>query len=163
MTWLDYAVFGVLAISIAVGAWRGVVREVISLAGWVIAFLAANLLAGPVGEAIPASVTKAEYRVALAFVAVFVGSLIVTSLLALLLSKIAAAVGLGGLDRFLGSLFGLARGVLLALGFALLAGLTALPRMAPWKDSVSGPALAQAAQWLKPWLPPAFSARLRYD
>ena len=45
MTWLDYAVIGVFAVSLVLGAWRGIVREVISILGWVIAFLAASLLA----------------------------------------------------------------------------------------------------------------------
>ena len=49
MTWLDYAVIGVFAISLVVGAWRGLVREVVSILGWIIAFLAANLFAGPLG------------------------------------------------------------------------------------------------------------------
>ena len=58
MTWLDYAVLGVMGISIAWGIWRGLVREVISLAGWVIAFLAANLFAGPLAETLPASISR---------------------------------------------------------------------------------------------------------
>ena len=50
MNWLDYAVLGVFAVSTLVGGWRGLVRTVMSLAGWVIALLAAKLLAGPLGE-----------------------------------------------------------------------------------------------------------------
>jgi len=111
----------------------------------------------------PAAVARPEFRVALAFAAVFLAALVLSSLAALLLSKVARAAGLGGVDRLLGALFGLARGLILALGFALLAGLTALPRGALWKDSVSGPLLGQAALALKPWLPPTFAARLRYD
>ena len=78
MTWLDYAVIGVFAISLALGAWRGLVRELISVLGWVIAFLAANLLAGPLGPSMPQAIPSPELRVAAAFVAVFAGSLIVT-------------------------------------------------------------------------------------
>ena len=47
MTWLDYAVIIILALSIAWGAWRGLVHEVLSLAGWILAFVAANVLAAP--------------------------------------------------------------------------------------------------------------------
>ena len=46
MTWLDYAVLTILAASILWGVWRGLVHEVVSVAAWVLAFLAANLLAG---------------------------------------------------------------------------------------------------------------------
>ena len=163
MTWLDYAVLGVFAVSLVVGAWRGLVREVISILGWVIAFLAANLLAGPLGEAMPQSIPTPELRVAAAFVAVFIGSLAVTTLLALLLSKIVKAVGLRGLDRLLGALFGAARGLLIVLAAALLAGLSSAPRQPFWRDSTSGALLAQAALALKPLLPQTFAERLRYD
>jgi membrane protein required for colicin V production len=163
MTWLDYAVVGVFAASLVVGAWRGLVREVLSILGWVIAFLAANLLAGPVGLMMPHAIPSPELRIAAAYVAVFLGSLIVTSLLGLLLSKIVQAAGLGGVDRMLGALFGAARGLLIVLVAALLAGLTSAPRQPYWRDSASGPLLVQAAQALKPLLPQTFSERLRYD
>lgn len=163
MTWLDYAVIGVFAASLALGAWRGLVREVISILGWVIAFLAANLFAGPLGAAMPQAIPTPELRVAAAFVAVFAGSLIVTSLMGLLLSKIVSAAGLGGLDRLLGALFGVARGVLVVLAAILLAGLTSAPRQPYWTDSASGALLARAALAFKPLLPQTFAGRLRYD
>ena len=163
MTWLDYAVIGVFAISLMVGAWRGLVREVVSILGWVIAFLAANLFAGPLGPSMPEAIPSPELRVAAAYVAVFVVSLILTSLAGLILSKVVKAVGLGGIDRLLGALFGAARGVLILLAAALLAGLTSAPAQAYWRDSTSGPLLAQAAAALKPLLPQTLAERLRYD
>jgi membrane protein required for colicin V production len=162
MGWLDYAVIGVFAVSLALGAWRGLVREVISILGWVIAFLAANLLAGPLGPAMPEAIPTPELRVAVAFVAVFAGALVVTSLMGLLLSKLVKAVGLGGLDRVLGAAFGAARGALIVLVVALLAGLTSAPRQPFWQDSVSGPLLAQAVGAFQPLLPETLAARLRY-
>lgn len=163
MTWLDYAVIGVIGISIGWGLWRGLVREIMSLAGWVIAFLAANLFAAPVAELLPSAVSHPEYRLLLAFVVVFVLTLVVTSIAALLLLKIITAVGLGVTDRLLGALFGLARALLILVAFALVAGLTRMPARPVWKDSIFGPSLAGAALALKPWLPPALAGRLRYD
>jgi len=163
VTWLDYVVLGVLAVSVGLGAWRGLVREVISILGWVIAFLAANLLAGPLGAAMPQAIPTPELRVAAAFVCVFIAALILVSLLGLLLSKAVHAAGLGGPDRALGACFGAARGLLFVLAGALLAGLTSAPRQAFWRESASGPCLVQAAQALKPLLPQTLSERLRYD
>jgi len=163
MTWLDYALLGVFAASLVLGAWRGLVREVLSVLGWVIAFLAAGLFAGPLGPEMPQAIPGPELRVAAAYLAVFVGALVATSLVALLLSKIVKAVGLGGVDRLLGALFGAARGLLIVLAAALLAGLTSVPRQAFWRDSASGPLLAQAALALKPLLPQTFAERMRYD
>jgi membrane protein required for colicin V production len=163
MTWLDYAVIGVFSASLVWGAWRGLVREVISILGWVIAFLAANLFAGPLGPAMPEAIPSPELRLAAAYVAVFVGALIATSLVGLLLSKIVKAAGLGGVDRMLGAVFGAARGAVIVLAAALLAGLTSAPRQAYWRDSASGPLLSQAAGMLKPLLPQTLTERLRYD
>src|SRR5947207_15053095 len=105
MTWLDYAVIGVFAVSLVLGAWRGLVREIVSILGWVIAFLAANLLAGPLGPAMPDVIPTPQLRVAAAYVAVFVAALILTSLAGLVLSKVVSAVRLGGIDRLLGAAF----------------------------------------------------------
>jgi len=162
MTWIDYAVLVVTAISVVWGAWRGLVREVISLGGWVMAFLAANLLAGPLGEALPESIARPELRVLLAFVGIFIVTLAVSTLVGVLLARLLKAAGLDGLDRVLGALFGVARALLILLAFALLAGLTRLPGDPAWTQSVSGPLLMRAAMAAKPWLPPALASRLRY-
>jgi membrane protein required for colicin V production len=111
----------------------------------------------------PQAIPSPELRIAAAYVTVFVGSLIVTMLVGLLLSKIVKAVGLGGVDRMLGAFFGAARGLLIVLATALLAGLTSAPRQPLWLDSASGPMLVQVAQALKPLLPQTFAERLRYD
>ena len=73
MTGLDYAFVAVLALSIAWGVWRGLVREVISLAGWIAAFLVANLLAEPLANALP--ISNPDLRMIVAFVAIFVVTL----------------------------------------------------------------------------------------
>jgi len=163
MTWLDYAVLTILAASILWGVWRGLVHEVVSVAAWVLAFLAANLLAGPLGEALPKSmVTTPEVRVLVSFVVVFIATLVVCTVVGHLLSKMMKVAGLGPLDRTLGGVFGLVRALVILLAFALLAGLTALPRQPAWRNAVSGDSLAQGALALRPWLPQSFAGRLRY-
>ena len=67
-----------------------------------------------------------------------------------------------GLDRTLGALFGLARGLFIAILFALVAGLTSFPQNPMWRASWSGPMLGRTVEELKPWLPPALAQRLRY-
>lgn len=162
MTWLDYAVLIVLAASILWGVWRGFVHEVVSVASWVLAFLAANLFAGPIGEALPKSMLTPEARVLVSFVVVFIVTLIVCTVVGNLLSKMVKVAGLGPLDRTLGGVFGLARALVILLAFSLVAGLTALPRQPAWRNSISGDSLAQGALALRPWLPRSFAERLRY-
>ena len=162
MTWLDYAVIAVVLASIAWGVWRGLVREVISVAAWVLAFLGANYFGSPLSEALPSSISAPELRVLVAFVAVFVVILATCTLLGQFLARMMKNAGLGPLDHVLGGLFGIARALVIMLAFAIVAGLTAFPRQSAWRDSVSGPPLGRAAEALKPWLPRALADRLRY-
>jgi len=161
MTWLDYAVIAVLVISVAWGAWRGLVHEVLSLAGWILAFVAGNLLAMPLAELFPAAM-RPELRVVVAFVLIFVGTLVLAALLAAVFTKFIKVSVLHSLNRWLGALFGLLRGLLIVVVLAMVAGLTSLPRKPDWTNSASGYSLAQTVVQLKPWLPAAFAQRLRY-
>jgi membrane protein required for colicin V production len=162
MTWLDYGVIGVLVLSIAWGAWRGLVHETLSLAGWVLAFLAANMLASPVSESFPANM-RPELRVVAAFLAIFVATLVVTTLISALVTRFVRVSVLHSLDRWLGALFGLLRGILIIVAFAVAAGLSPLPRQPVWTNSATGYSMAQTAIQLKPWLPAALAARLKYN
>ena len=161
MTWFDFAFLAVLALSVAWGVWRGLVHEMLSLGGWVLAFLAANLLSGPLSEQIT-STMRPELRVLLAWLGIFVVVLLAASLAGMLLGRFIKSVGLKSTDRTLGGLFGLVRGVVMGLAFALLAGLTRFPAHPVWKDSFFGPPLGRTVEQLKPWLPPALAGRLRY-
>jgi membrane protein required for colicin V production len=69
----------------------------------------------------------------------------------------------GFVDRFLGAIFGVARGVLLVMGFVIVAGLTSLPRQDWWQNAALAPALAAAAAAAAPWLPEAWAQRLDYS
>lgn len=162
MSWLDYAILGVLAVSVVWGILRGFVREVISLAGWVLAFLAANAVADPLGDALPTSISSPEVRVLAAFLIVFIFTLSIATMVGMLLSKLLKSAGLGGLDRTLGGLFGLARGVVILLALAITAGLTTAPRHPLWKESIGAGMLVRTVLQLKPWLPPRLADRLRY-
>jgi membrane protein required for colicin V production len=162
MTWLDYGVIAVLLLSIAWGASRGFVHEVLSLAGWIMAFLAANLLASPLSESFPAKM-RPEFRVVGSWLLVFVATLVVTALATALITRYIRVSVLRGLDRWLGALFGVLRGMVIVVAFAVAAGLTALPTAPVWRDSASGYSLAQTVLQLKPWMPPALAKRLKYN
>ena len=163
MTWLDYAVLGVMGVSVVWGAWRGLVREVVAVIGWILAFFLANFLSPSLANALPEPMRSPELRFIAAFVALFVATLAVTTIAGLLIAKLVKAAGLSGLDRMLGSAFGAARGALIVLLFALFAGLTALPQRPLWRDSVAGQPLSRAVLAVRGWLPPTFAERLRYD
>jgi len=155
MTWFDYAVIAVLAVSVLIGIWRGLVREVFALGGWVAAFVAAMLFAGQAGDLLPASSATPFVRSAAAGVVIFVVVLIVCSVAGMLVARVLRVAGLGLADRTLGGVFGFARGALISLISVLAAGLTALPKEPFWREAaLSGP-LETAVVALKPYLPAA--------
>lgn len=157
---IDWIFGGVLLASLLVGAWRGLIYELFSLVSWVAAFLLARWLAPELAAHLPMSGSSESVRYAVAFAVVFVLSVLVGSLLAALVQKLFAAVGLRPADRALGAMFGLVRGVLLLLLATVVITMTPLKTDAWWQMSV-GADLAQAAlRGLKPVLPPDFSKYL---
>jgi len=154
MNWVDYTILGVLGLSILVGLWRGLVSEVLSLAAWVVAFWVAWTFGPSVASQFEHSISLPAARIALGYGLCFVAVLIVGALLRFIARRLLWSVGLSGLDRLLGMLFGFARGVLLVTLLVFLAGFTALTREASWQGSVLLPQFTGAAGWLGDRVPP---------
>ena len=163
MTLFDLAVLVIIALSVLLSVIRGLIREVLALAAWVIAFLAANVLAGEIAPWLPDTIPSEEFRLLAGFVGVFVAVLIAMSVLAIMASKLVKSAGLGLEDRLLGAVFGLARGLLMVMVVVLLAGLTSLPRQAVWRNAVLSDPLVAFAGHVKAWLPAALAQRIAYD
>jgi membrane protein required for colicin V production len=163
MTWFDYALIAVVALSALIGIWRGLVREVFALAGWIAAIAVALLLAGEAARLIPPSLATPLVRTVIAFTVLFLVILVVVSIAGLLFTKAVRAVGLGLADRTLGGVFGFARGALILLGIALAAGLTAMSKEPFWREAKLAPPLETAAIAVKPYLPPALADKVRYE
>lgn len=161
MTGFDFAVMAILLVSLLFGVWRGLVYEVLSLVGWPVAFLLGKLYGGSVAPMMPG--TQETVRLALGYAAVFIAALIVWGVLAWLLSKLVKAVGLGWLDRSLGALFGVLRGVLVILALVWLAGLTSIPEQPFWRGAQTSRAAENVALLTKAWLPDSIARRIQYD
>jgi membrane protein required for colicin V production len=163
MTALDLGVIAVVALSTLLAFARGVVRELIALVSWVAALVLAFAFTGEVAAALPGLTESPAAKHVLAFALIFIGVLVAGAIAANLMSKMVRAIGLGFVDRFLGAVFGLARGAALVVLFALVAGLTTLPRHDWWQNSSLAPVLVAAALAVRPWLPAAWAERLDYS
>lgn len=157
---LDWVFLALVLGSLLVGAWRGLVFELISLAGWAAAFVVAQWLASDVGAWLPMGDTQGPFRHAAGFVLVFVGALFFFGFVAWLSKKLVEAVGLRPTDRVLGALFGAVRGALLLLALALVASWTPLHEAPWWKTSVAAPMLHKALVQLKPAVPEEFARHM---
>lgn len=157
--WVDVAMLGLLLWSLLAGLWRGLIFELLSLAGYVVAWLAAQRWTPDVALWLPWAGAPEAWRRVAAFVLVFALALLVCGLVARLLRRLVQASPLSALDRLGGGAFGLARGVLVLLLAATLVGLTPLARSPAWTDSHGAAWLLVLRERIQPALPPA-AARL---
>ncbi len=155
MTWVDLAVFGFLLISGLLAFVRGFVREVLGVGAWVgsvaIAFFSLPTMRGVVRNWIP----QPEWVDPASFIVVFIVSLIVLTLIARTIGGLVRRSALGGVDRTLGLLFGLARGAAVII-VAYMIGQMVYP-IERWPDVVlearTLTPVYEAARWVRDQVP----------
>ena len=160
MPTLDWIFLGVLLTSLLLGAWRGLVYEVLSVVSWLAAFVLAQWFAPDVAQRLPMAGSAEPVRYAAGFVLVFVLAVFTGGLLATLIKKLFAAVGLQPADRALGAVFGLLRGVVLLLAATVVVGMSPLKSSDWWQESMGAGLSMAALQGLKPVLPEEFGKYL---
>ena len=157
---LDWAFLAVLLLSLLMGAWRGLVYEVISLATWAAAFVLAQWFAPDVAQKLPMSGAAESARYAAGFVLTFVAAVFTGGLLAALIKKLVSAVGLAPIDRVLGATFGLMRGLVILLVVTVVIAMTPLKASVWWNESMGAGLMNATLKGLKPVLPQDFGKYL---
>lgn len=160
MTLFDFGVIGIVLASLVLGLFRGLVYEVLSFLGWPVAYFLSKLFAGTIAPMMP--ITQESMRIAVAYVVVFIAGLIAWSLVVFLLTKIIKAIGLGGIDTFLGGLFGVLRGAMIVVALACLAGLTDIPKQPFWRQASMSKTVESFAVWAKTYLPESVAQRVQF-
>ncbi len=145
MNWLDYAILAVIALSALISLVRGFVREVLSLLVWVLAFWVGIRFSQPLSMYLVEYIASPTIRLGAAFAALFVLTLLVGAVINYLAGQLVTRTGLSGTDRFIGVLFGVARGLVVVAVIMLAAGLTALPREPWWQESMM-------VRQIQPWV-----------
>lgn len=162
MTIFDYLVLFVLACSIVISTLRGLVKEVLSLLGWIVSFVVANAYCESLAKLLPEMIPGNATRLIVAFIALFFGVRLLMMLFTMAVDALVKAAGLTVADRGLGGLFGLARGLLIVLAAVLLCGMTGIPQQAFWKNALLSPLAETAAQTVKPFLPDDLAKHIRF-
>ncbi|MBC7469085.1 MAG: CvpA family protein [Ramlibacter sp.] len=157
---LDWMFLAVLVASLALGAWRGLVYEVLSVLGWIAAFVLAQWLAPDAAAWLPMGGSGDAIRYAAGFVLVFVVAAFAAGLVAWLLKRLVEAAGLRPVDRTLGAAFGLVRGAVLLLAAAVVVNMTPLRSGQWWMESTGAGVSTTVLKGLKPVLPERFGQYL---
>ncbi len=153
MAAVDLILLFLLLASVLLGLWRGLVYELLSIAGWVAAFLLAQTFAAWAGERLPLKNFTEPLRYAAGFIAVFVVAAFGAGLLSWLVGRLVDSIGLGPVDRVLGAGFGLLRGLVMLLALALVVNMTPFKQQEGWQASVGARGLDRGLHWLKDAMP----------
>ena len=153
MVLTDWVLLTLLLLSVLLGLWRGLMFEVLSVAGWVAAFVVAQAFADDVVPWLPIDRVSPPLQIAIGFALVFIVVAFIGGLVAWGVQKLVASVGLRPVDRVLGGAFGLARGLVILLAVALVITMTQLQSAAWWRSSSTADVLTATLHNIKPLLP----------
>ncbi len=152
MTAFDYAVVIVILLSAGLGIWRGFIYEIFALGAWITAIVSAVVFGQKVAIWMTFNIDEWLKLVA-AYALVFIAVFITVSVTGYVFTKIVRAVGLSPVDRGLGAMFGIVRGVLIVTVLVFLAGFSGLRQSDWWQQSASAKPFEVMASILRHRLP----------
>jgi len=155
ITWLDLILLLVMLISGLLAMIRGFMREVLSIAAWGIAALVTLYSYGKVLPIVQQHFASTTVATAITVAGIFLLTLLVISVLTVRLSDLVLDSRVGALDRTLGFLFGLGRGLLIVVVAYLFFDWLVPDRSQPeWvRDAKSKVVIKSTGDWLKGLLP----------
>ncbi|MBV6272020.1 CvpA family protein [Alcaligenaceae bacterium CGII-47] len=162
MTSFDYIALVILGLSALIGLLRGIVREVLSLVAYGVAFISAIWWGPRVNNWMLAYIDNSLLRTIAAYCSIFLIVLILLGLLNMALGALLDRAGLTPADHGLGAVFGTLRGVLIILALVGLAGYTELPQEPWWQEARTSSAAVRGFQQVKAFLPPSLAQMLPY-
>ncbi|WP_036303388.1 CvpA family protein [Methylotenera sp. L2L1] len=163
MTVFDYIVLIIIGLSVILSVMRGMIREVLAIVGLVAAFYVGITYTNQLLPMMPVDIPNDALRVLAAFLVLFLATLLLATLLGIALSAIFKKAGLGWLNRFLGALFGVARGLLIVCVIVFLAGLTDIPKDPRWRNAMFSAPIEALVVNLLPWVPESIAKHVKYD
>ncbi|MFK7852671.1 MAG: CvpA family protein [Granulosicoccus sp.] len=155
MSEVDLAILAIIAISALISFIRGFFREAMSLGTWLAAVLITLVYTSRFAILLPMdSVESPQARAAISASTLFVGTMIVGSLINWLFERVMARSTLGKADRLVGVAFGVIRGAII-VSLLVLAGnlVPALKQEAWWQDSLLMPRFQSVAKFVHAQLP----------
>ncbi len=158
----DLIILSIIVLSVIVSLMRGFVKEALSLAGWLVSLWIAMTFSSGMAELFGTSIKDPTLRLLAAFISLFVLSLIVAAIINFFATQFVQRAGLTGVDRTIGGVFGLLRGILLVTIIVMLLGLTTLPKEPWWDESFLMFRFEVIATWLKDLLPDDIARYFKY-
>lgn len=160
LTVFDYLAIGTILLFATISLFRGVVHELVELVSWVLAFAGARVATAPLGAYLATHVQPPAFASVLAFVLIFVGIRVGMQLVQAILERALDKIGLSGLNRGFGALFGAVKGILAVTLAVLVCSFTHLPQSPDWKKSQTAFVFEGLAVLAVPYLPAFLAGKI---
>ena len=162
MIWIDFAIIGLISISLITGLLNGLIKEVFSLGFWLLAVGVGLSFSRDLSGFLVSVISSPAARIAASFVILFVVTLTLGGLISFLLGALVKKTGLTFSDRIGGLIVGVARGMIIVTVVVVLAGFTSLPKDAWWTESKLIPPFQLLAVWLRDHIPSGMAEFVNY-
>lgn len=145
------------------GVWRGLIKELMSLVAFGLAFLAAIWWGPDLSSIGILNWVKHDYlKLGIAYASLFIATLLAVGILNMALAAMIKSTGLSPADRGLGAVFGLLRGTLLLLILVTIAGYTPLIEEPWWRNAMFSEQMVSVIQQIKHRMPDPINQWLPY-
>ena len=141
----------VLAFGAVWGLLKGLVRELMSIAAWVVAFFAAPIFGKTVGSLIPVLDLSQWLQDAAGYAIVVIAVLILSTILAQRMRQLVSFIGLGVLDRLLGAAFATVAAVVVLLISTACINMSSFKNNPEWTRANVAPVLEQLLAQVAPF------------
>jgi membrane protein required for colicin V production len=159
----DLTLLSLLALFSLIGAWRGLVRELVSLLTWVGAAAAAWFFAGDIADLFGAVTREQALQQVLAFAVIFIAVFIVGTMIGVgLHGLVSRSSGMRSANRTMGGMLGLVRGAAIIVILFLVAGVTPYPKRDWWREAALTPTFENMAAYVARYLPQDVARHVRY-
>ena len=163
MTTFDLLAFGTILFCIVLSAMRGLMGEVFSFVGWLVALAIARLAAVDVSNVVFSSMQPRELAVVCAFVATYFAARLALAFTHQVFDLVIKKAHLSTLNRLGGAVLGSLKGVLVVSIAVLLCAFSDLPKSSEWRDSASAPFFESIALMGTPYLPEFLAKQVNFD
>lgn len=151
---IDWIALSIVLLGTFWGLMKGLVKELMSIAAWIVALVLSPIAANTAGSLIPVADLSPSMRYGAGYLLVFIAILITSTLLASLLRVLLQVAGLGLLDRVLGAVFGMLGATVFLLVLTICINKSPFRDNEQWSVSNAKPLLLELLHRLILFLPP---------
>lgn len=162
MIFIDYVLIFIIVVSSVLGVFRGFIKELLAIIGWVLAFYFSSIFSDTVSQYVP-FVLDDSLKYFIAYLIIFILVLVIASILIKILNQFVKTVGLTLTNVLMGTLFGFIRGVLLAFILILVAENFRFIDKQTLEQSILVPIIKEYVEKTLPYFPEEWLTHVEYD